>query len=358
MILKNKYAIGCLVMFYEVEMFEDYVDGILNMIKDIENPENITIDICFSTDEYFERMASNIHDTGVNTLTYVHYRFSELNDKIKKSGININVLGKYVKYKYLKYPQHEPRSIAWYRRDFNYRYANEVDFLLWGETDSIFPASTFEVLEQVSEYASEININKYVVTFAYRKMWDDSWRVIEHPEYTDVKFEDTYEWNSTNPASEKCYMSIEEMNKLNKKYDSDGYDIITLNEPIFDGSCLVISSEMVKMGINIPHALLMSGEDTSFGWAAKKILGDNYIQFHVKNVLRVHNRRHPKKRMYIEGEKNPQGFCGEKDKGTWWKLLEEQSKENLYNLDNPKFKFNTWEDFFNKAGVYRNSVVR
>ena len=215
---------------------------------------------------------------------------------------------------------------------------------MWGETDSFFPKETFERLERISMYTNQSKLYRYVVSFAYRKMWDVGWKILEHPCFTDVKFEDTDEWNLHNKASEKCYMSIEEMNKINDSYKNVD-NIITLDEPKFDGSCVVFSSDLVKSGINIPHCLLMSGEDTSFGWMAKKVLGKNYLQFHIKNILRVHNRRHPKKRNYIVGEDNKMGFCGEKDKGKWWRILEQWSKENLNNLDNPQYKFHTWEEY-------------
>jgi hypothetical protein len=185
-------------------------------------------------------------------------------------------------------------------------------------------------------------------------MWDAGWKMIEHPEFTNIPFEDTDEWNLKNPASEKCTMTIEQMNELNERYTKDGYDLGMLKEPKFDGSCLVFTSELVRAGINIPQALLMSGEDTSFGEAAKKLLGNNYVQFHVGNLLRVHNRRYPNKRLYIRGENNPQGFCGPDDKGVWWKIMEHMSKENLHNLGNPGFKFWTWSDYFNKVKELKN----
>ena len=334
--LEKRYAIGYLVQFYEIEMFvDDCVNGLRNMLDGIDNPANITLDFVFDIREDFER----VDDEKINNDTIID-RFLNSIFQLKRD-FNVNIT-----HDILKEQNGDPKAIAWYRRDFNYRYADVVDFLMWGETDSFFPKETFGALEQLSEYTMKNDIHRYVVSFAYRKMWDAGWKILEHPEFTNVEYEETEEWNLRNPASEKCYMSCEQMNQLNERYTKNGFDITQLTEPKFDGSCLVISSEMVKAGINIPHALLMSGEDTSFGVNAKKILGDGYRQFHISNVLRVHNRRHVKKRLYIKGENNPQGFCGISDKGKWWKVLETMSKENLYNLDNPRFKFHTWKDFF------------
>lgn len=339
--LKNRYACGVLVMFYEIEMFlTDFVDGILNMIKNIENPENIILDIYFSTDEYFEEI-----DTDKISIDDLYSKFDKGVEKLTSIGITVNTHGKYIKYKYMEYPGHEPKSIAWYRRNFTYRYTNDVDFIMWGETDSFFPSQAFEVLEQISEYAESQNIFRYVVSFAYRKMWDGGWKILEHPEFTNVKYIDKPEWITNNIASEKCYMSIDQMNEINNKYADSGYEIFPLREPKFDGSCVVFSTELIKTGIVLPHCLLMSGEDTSFAHLAKKIMGDNYIQFHIKNLLRVHNRRHHNKRLYIKNENNPTGNCGS-NKGMWWKIMEQMSKSNLSKLDIPNQKYYTWKDFF------------
>jgi hypothetical protein len=342
--LNKTYAIHVLVMFYEIEMFKEWVKGIQNMVEGIENPENIIIYIDYSLRQDFEKIDYNkLPENG-----YLVIEYKKQIEILEGLGTNVRdfiLSSVHTNKKYNPYIYNsEPYSIARARRDFNYKCATMVDYLMWGETDSFFPRETFQVLERIALYTKSANLPKHVVTFAYRKMWDAGWSIMEHPEFTNEVFQDTDEWNLYNKASEKCYMSIEEMNKINKR--ADDFDIIGLNEPKFDGSCVVFSSDLIKSGVNIPHALLMSGEDTSIGWMAKKILGNNYSQLHVKNILRVHNRRHPNKRNYIIGEDNKMGFCGESDKGRWWKILEQMSKENLCNLDNPQYKFHTWEDYF------------
>ena len=97
-------------------------------------------------------------------------------------------------------------------------------------------------------------------------------------------------------------MSLEEMNEVNKK--SEEVDLLLINYPKFDGSGLVISSQLVMAGANIPLGVWACGEDTSFMTVAGKILGGDYKQIVVQNILKVHNRNHPKKRMYVEGMTN------------------------------------------------------
>ena len=54
--LNKTYAIHCLIMFYEIEMMKDWVKGIQNMVKGIENPENIILHIDYSMCEDFEKI--------------------------------------------------------------------------------------------------------------------------------------------------------------------------------------------------------------------------------------------------------------------------------------------------------------
>lgn len=316
--LKNKYVIGCHVMWYEVEMFPEYIDSCIQMMKDVENPENVTFHFCGNYQEYLEEVSGGhgfFHNIGLKFQTQI--------DRLIGSGVIVSDR---------KYgPNEDVRddfyNIAAYRRDLNYNYCDKVDFVLWGETDSLWPKQTLNIIEEVSK-GSEYP--KFVLNFAGRKNWDKSWDIITHPLFENEQFFDKDEWVLENEASEKSYMPLERMNEINSlRYENIQIQLLT--EPKADGSCLVISSDLIKSGVNIPHALIHCGEDESFMRMAKLIMGDQFVQYNVKNILRVHNRRHPKKRMYIEGENNPQGFCDDR-KGKWWKILEDSSKKNLENL--------------------------
>ena len=327
--LKSKYSIGVLVMFYEIDMFEEYIDGCIQACQEVSNKENLYFDFCFNVSQYFETI-----DTDKITKKQLIDKFNHQMERLSENKIhNINID--------IKDDSHSVYNIASYRRDLNYNYCDKVDFVLWGETDSLWPKETFHSIESVDTYARQQNINRYILTFAYRKMWDDSWKPLEHVDMTDLPFVGGEEWNVNAQESPKSYMTLETMNEINNKYDE--LDIRILNYPKFDGSCLVISSDLIKSGVNIPHALLCSGEDTSMGVMAKTICGDKYCQFIVKNILRVHNRRHPKKRLYIRNENNPMGWCDER-KGDWWDILMNRSKENLGNIVNNQSKFITFDE--------------
>ena len=54
--LKNKYVIGTHVMFFEIEMYKDFIDGLVNLLETVENKENVTIDLCFNLSEQIEKI--------------------------------------------------------------------------------------------------------------------------------------------------------------------------------------------------------------------------------------------------------------------------------------------------------------
>lgn len=332
--LKNKYAIGTHITFYEIEMYKNFIDGLINLLNQVENKENILLDFCFNVSEFFEKI-----DTNKISIIDINKNFSDGIERLKTIGFiekNINV--------YYKTNNDDIYNIADYRRDFNYNYCKKVDFLMWGETDSFFPKEAFKVLESLKDYTDQNNLHRYILSWSERKMWDESWKVTEHVDFENIPFLDTPD-QIDNENYAKSPLSIEKMNQINSK--TTELDVRTIENPKIDGSCLVISSELIKCGVNIPHALLCSGEDSSLGTIAKQLLGSNFIQFTVKNILKVHARRHPKKRMYVLNEKNPRGFCG-KEKGDWWKILQDYSKSNLNSLLNSQTKFFTFNDVFEK----------
>lgn len=315
--LKNKYVVGCLVMWYEVEMFPEYIKSCVQMMEGIENPENVTFHFCFNLQEHLEK-----YDRSHGQ--YIDFLSKKLVD-IATPMANIPKIKTKTE---IRTSQSEFYNIAKYRRDLNYNYCEKVDYVLWGETDSLWPDVTLQCIENVHETLGT-ETPKFILSFASRVNWDSSWNITRHPLYENIEFQDNDEWVLNNEASEKSYMSIERMNEIN--CNGESIELLELHEPKADGSCLVISSELIKSGVNIPHALLHCGEDESFLRQAKLVMGSNFRQYLVKNVLRVHNRRHPKKRMYIKNEDNPRGFCDER-KGDWWKKLENSSKYNLENL--------------------------
>ena len=169
-------------------------------------------------------------------------------------------------------------------------------------------------------------------------MWDSSWSVLEHNDFKNSKFYDMKEegWK-TDKSSIWYTMSIEEMDEINQK--SDELDIRISNEPKFDGSLLVISSDLIRSGVNIPHSCYACGEDASFERMCKIIMGGAYVQFIVKNILKVHNRVHPKKREYVLGEKDFENVKQKRKSNNKWQNFHKICEHNLYSLGENQTKF-------------------
>ena len=217
--LKNTYVIGTNIMFYEIEMLSEMVDSIIQAVDGIENPENVNVEMCWNTQQYLE----NIDHTGSMAL---YKRYQEQMSRLAAIGIKLHEKVRTDAFRFY--------NIAQYRRDLNHNWCENVDFVMWGETDSLWPKETFHAIEQISEYARGINVHRYIISFAYRKNWDQSWNYVTHPDFEHVDYVDEHDWIMNNPASSKSYMSLDEMNIINAQ--ATDFDIRELNVPKFDGS--------------------------------------------------------------------------------------------------------------------------
>ena len=325
--IKNKYVIGTHVMFFEIEMYKDFIDGLVNLLEDVENKENVYIDLCFNLSQQIEKI--DYDKTSVEELTQKFF-----NGVHRIEGLGYKVITSIV-------DKDEFYFHADYRRDLNYNYCKKVDYVMWGETDSFFPREAFQSLESLSQYTDEQNIHRYIMCFADRKMWDDSWNPTVHVDYENLEYIDD-ENHHLHKTQAKSQLSIKEMNEINSKVED--FDFRSINYPKIDGSCLVISSDLIKSGVNIPLCLIYN-DDEGLAISAQQLCGQNFIQFICKNLLKVHARRHPQKRLYVLDEDNPNSF-GDKKNDNFQKFLH-LSKLNIQNLVNGNNKFYEYSDFEN-----------
>ena len=325
--LNKKYVIGTHVMFFEIEMYKDFINGMVNLLETVENKENVTIDLCLNLSEVLEKI-----DTD-------KIRISEIKGKFFKGVNKIRDLGYVVETKTIQPFQFYFHTD--YRRDLNYNYCKKVDYVMWGETDSFFPREAFEAIETLSKYTDEQNIHRYLLSFADRKMWDSSWDALVHNDYINHTFVDD-DKQHLNLNQAKSQLPIKKMNEINSK--AEEFDFSYINYPKISGACLVLSADLIKFGVNIPPCLLYN-DDEGLSIMAQKLLGQNYIQFVCKNLLHVHARRHPEKRLYVLSENNPNSF-GDKKNNTFQKFLQ-LSKLNIQNLINGNNKFYEYDDFKN-----------
>ena len=169
-------------------------------------------------------------------------------------------------------------------------------------------------------------------------MWDDSWKDLEHPDFTDKPF---IEGDTKNWWSLRYTMSKDEMNSINSK--TEELDVKILPQHKFNGCGLVISSEVIKSGVNIPKSVFFVHEDSAFMYMTNKVLG-NIPQYAIKNILLVHNRYHPKKRMYVINERLDGTMNEKRRSNEWYVKANSMSEQNYINLFNPNYKSFTWGD--------------
>ena len=313
-------------MGFEIEMYEDFIKGLVNLLNtDIENKENVIIDLCLNLSQHLEKL-----DTDKITEDEIIEKFYKGREKILQLGYEVNTF---------QVEKDEFYFHADYRRDLNYNYCNKVDYVMWGETDSFFPKEAFEALENLSNYTNQEGIHKYIACFADRKMWDSSWDDTVHTDYVDIEFVDD-DKQHLNLNQSKSQLPIETMNEINSTIDE--LDIRVISYPKLDGSCLVISSDLIKFGVNIPSCMIYN-DDHGLSIMSQKLMGQNYKQFVFKNLLKVHARRHPKKRLYVLEENNPNSFGDRKNnKFNEFKSMSDENIEMLLR-DNNK-RFNRYED--------------
>ena len=70
-------------------------------------------------------------------------------------------------------------------------------------------------------------------------------------------------------------------------------------------------------------------------------MGGAYVQFIIKNILKVHNRVHPMKREYVLGEKDFENVKQKRKSNNRWQQFHKICEHNLYTLGENQTKFKT-----------------
>jgi hypothetical protein len=312
--MKTKFAIGCLVQWYECDIIEEYVDSLKDAISKYEG--QVIVDFTIVGNQDLEKC--------INLP-----QFDKCIEKIESICNFGNV----------RYTD-DLHTIADYRRGFLEQYNDQVDVLIQGESDALMPKQTFIVLDMLHQQVKD-STPKYIATFGINKMWDASWKPLEHVEFTDKPFinDDEENWWSI-----RYTMNKQEMDTFNDKVED--LDIINIKPHKFNGCGFIISADAVKAGVNVPRGAFFI-DDTALQHMARRILPD-MPQYHFRNILIVHNRKHPNKRSYILNEDNID-YIDDKRKSTdWYNIANEFCKINDSNIFNPAHKFYTWDDVWNE----------
>ena len=319
----TKFAIGCLVQWYEIKIIKEYISSIKSAI-DNYGKDNVMIDFAIIQGQQLEEFDGDEYEWE----DLIHELMKPIHDLFDNE----------YKVNWECYSD-EIYSIADYRREFNDRYCEQVDVLVWGESDMLAPKQMFIVLDSLHQQVDQ-RTPKYLAFFGGCKMWDDSWKPLEHPKFTDKPF---IEGDTTNWWSLRYTMTEQEMDAINA--ETEELEVLTLPQHKFNGCGLVISSEVVKAGANIPRGMFFVHEDTAMMYMTNKLLG-NIPQYVIRNILLVHNRKHHSKRYKVKGEAgiDPTNTGLLREQHSWYKRAYNASSENLANLFNVNYKFKDWKN--------------
>lgn len=316
-----RIASGLLVKWYEWKILADHLISLDHALHNYDG--EVLIDIVVDIDQSLEKCNSNIHE-----ITDEIYKILQPFKNLPNFNISLRNQGIY--------------SIADYRYDFNEKYSKMVDVLFWDETDAILPSCTFSRIHNLHQNVYRYTPN-YVGFFAGAVMWDKSWEPLTFSKFVGKPF---IEGDTTNNWSLRYVMSHAELEDLNQ----DSMGLVTRVTPmVFNGCGLIISSDIVKKGFNVPKDYtFFINEDTGF-----KIVLQNsrlpIVQYVFKDTLLVHNRKHPDKRSNIEGEEHIEnrGDLGAlRATHDWYSVARDFSMENLMNINNPQYILKGWQDVF------------
>ena len=200
--LSKKYVIGTHVMWFEIEMYADFIDGMVNLLETVDNTENVTIDLCLNLLQHFEEV-----DTD-------KIKKHEIFVKFKRGVAKLEELGYWVNFEIKD--DDEFYFHADYRRDLNYNYCKKVDYVMWGETDSFFPREAFQVIERLAEYTDEQNIHRYLLSFMYNSCFfilslstsSKCCNILKHKSIVTFSLFSTVSKRFTIPFIKSAYISI------------------------------------------------------------------------------------------------------------------------------------------------------
>ena len=177
-------------------------------------------------------------------------------------------------------------NIGDWRRE---KYDINASYTVWGESDCLLPINFFHILCNLN-----IEIKPHIVSFASRKMWDDSWKCVEHPLSTIYNPNDPD--NTPEPYWCGHYIKQEQLNTIN---DVDTLKLDVINPLKIDGANLCLSG-----GIDfkfIPDNMHFCYEDMC---AQIKFQQNGIVQYHISNIMKGHNYGHPLKRTNTNNTRN------------------------------------------------------
>ena len=75
--VNNKFAIGCLIQWYEIELIEEYLQSVKSAVDNLENKKNVIIDLYFNTSQALEKV-----DRTQITLSEIIQKYHKIIERV------------------------------------------------------------------------------------------------------------------------------------------------------------------------------------------------------------------------------------------------------------------------------------
>ncbi len=176
-------------------------------------------------------------------------------------------------------------------------YDKDAKYTIWGESDCLVPHDFFNILERFNA-----DVNPHILSFSSRKMWDDTWKNVEHSELKKYSREQGH--FDIFIAKQLCtgtYIDERTLKKFNDLFEH--VNVSKISVPKVDGALLCLSGGFFEKFI--PENMHFVREDTCLEYycASKKI-----PQYNVDSRIKGHNYNHPKKRTNTISTRNDEIF--------------------------------------------------
>jgi len=163
-------------------------------------------------------------------------------------------------------------------------YDNNVKYTIWGESDCLLPEDFFYILSTL-----EIH-DPHVLTFASRRMGDDTWDGVEHVGLRQYPRTNNASYIAPRPYNSIDVISQRELDAFNNQFSEDIL-INKLQNLKIDGALVCLSPNLPTPFI--PINMNFVREDT----CAQQVFAHyNIPQYVVQNRMKGHNYHHPLKR--------------------------------------------------------------
>ena len=258
------------IMWYEHEMLEEHLASLHTALEFSTVP--VKLFVCLNHQTYIESpIVDNRKEVFDNIVAH----------PLLKDATFIQ-----------KYDTDDFYNIGDWRREL----VNPNGYTCWGEIDTLLPEQYFYIISALSQSP---DYNKpHAVSFSSRKMWDNSWLIVEHDTFAAMPTLQHGD-NTDYPFNWHDYITQDQLNKFNEDIPPK---ITKLPTCKFDGSLLSLHSGLPQL---IPDELHFARED----FCAQSVCEVWSIpQYHVSNILKGHNYKHPNKRVNTDSTRDDTAY--------------------------------------------------